>query len=46
MALGLIALALIVVVGFFGAMQLHFHPSAPKPNYPGAASALDAAYMS
>jgi hypothetical protein len=41
-ALGLIALVLIGVVGFFGAMQLHFHPSAPKPNYPAPASALDA----
>jgi hypothetical protein len=41
-ALGLIALVLIVVVGFFGAMRLHFHPSAPKPNYPPAAGALDA----
>jgi hypothetical protein len=41
-ALGLIALVLIGVFGFFGAMQLHFHPSAPKPNYPAPASALDA----
>jgi hypothetical protein len=41
-AMGLIALVLIAVVGFFGAMRLHFHPSAPKPNYPPAASALDA----
>jgi hypothetical protein len=42
LALGLIALALIGVGGFLGAMQLHFHPSAPKPNYPPPASALDA----
>jgi hypothetical protein len=41
-ALGLIALVLIVAVGFFGALRLHFHPSAPKPNYPAPASALDA----
>jgi hypothetical protein len=41
-ALGLIALVLIVVVGFFGAMRLHFHTSAPKPNYPAPAGALDA----
>jgi hypothetical protein len=41
-ALGLIALVLIVVVGFFGAMRLHFHPSAPKPNYPAPAGALEA----
>jgi hypothetical protein len=41
-ALGLIALVIFVVVGFFGAMRLHFHPSAPKPNYPAAADKLDA----
>jgi hypothetical protein len=41
-AMGLILLVLIAVVAFFGAMQLHFHPSAPKPDYPPAASALDA----
>jgi hypothetical protein len=41
-ALGLIALVVVVVVGFFGAMRLRFHPSAPKPNYPAPASALDA----
>jgi hypothetical protein len=41
-ALGLIALVLIVVGGFFGAMRLHFHTTAPKPNYPPAASGLDA----
>jgi hypothetical protein len=41
-ALGLIALVLIVVVGFFGAMRLHFHPSAPKSKYPAPAGALDA----
>jgi hypothetical protein len=32
----------IAVGGFFGAMRLHFHPSAPKPHFPPAASALDA----
>jgi hypothetical protein len=41
-AIGLILLVLIAVLGFFGAMQLHFHPSAPKPDYPPAAGALDA----
>ncbi len=41
-ALGLIALPLIVVVGFFGAMQLHFHPSAPKQSHPAASGDLDA----
>jgi hypothetical protein len=41
-AMGLIALVLVAVVGFFGAMRLHFHPSAPQPHYPPAASALDA----
>lgn len=40
--LGLIALVVVVVVGFFGAMRLYFHPSTPKPNYPAPASALDA----
>ena len=39
---GLLALVLITVVGFFGAMRLHFHVSAPKPDYPPATSALDA----
>jgi hypothetical protein len=42
MAMGLIALVLIAVVAFFAAMRLHFHISAPKPNFPAAASALDA----
>jgi hypothetical protein len=41
-AIGLILLVLIAVLGFFGAMQLHFHPSAPKPDFRPAASALDA----
>src|SRR5580704_5651363 len=41
-AIGLIALVLIAVVVFFGAMRLHFHVSAPKPNFPTAASTLDA----
>jgi hypothetical protein len=42
MALGLILLVVLAVVGFFAAMQLHFHPSAPKANYPLPTSALDA----
>jgi hypothetical protein len=42
MGMGLIALVLIAVVAFFAAMRLHFHPSAPKPNFPAAASALEA----
>ena len=42
MGLGLIALLLIAVPAFFGAMRLHFHISAPKPNFPAAASALEA----
>jgi hypothetical protein len=41
-AIGLIALVLIAVVAFFGAMRLHFHVSAPKPNFPAAAGPLDA----
>jgi hypothetical protein len=41
-AVGLIALVSIAVVAFFGAMRLHFHVSAPKPNFPAAASTLDA----
>jgi hypothetical protein len=41
-ALGLIAFVLIAVVGFFGAMRLHFHTSAPKPGYPAPVSTLDA----
>ena len=41
-AIGLVALVLIAVVAFFGAMRLHFHVSAPKPNFPAAASSLDA----
>jgi hypothetical protein len=32
----------IAVGGFFGAMRLHFHLSAPTPHYPPAANALDA----
>ena len=42
MAMGLIALILIAAVAFFGAMRLHFHPSAPKPDFPAAAGALEA----
>ncbi len=42
MAMGLIALVVITPVVFFGAMRLHFHVSAPKPNFPAAAGALDA----
>jgi hypothetical protein len=41
-AIVLIALVLIAVVAFFGAMRLHFHVSAPKPNFPATASALEA----
>jgi hypothetical protein len=41
-AMGLVALVLVAVVGFFGAMRLHFHPSAPQPHFPAAAGALDA----
>lgn len=41
-ALGLIVISLVAVVGFFAAMRLHFHTTAPKPHYPPAASALDA----
>jgi hypothetical protein len=41
-AVGLVLLIPIAVVGFFGAMRLHFHVSAPKPDYPAAAGALDA----
>jgi hypothetical protein len=41
-AIALIALVLIAVVAFFGAMRLHFHVSAPKPNFPAAGSALEA----
>lgn len=41
-AMGLIALVLIAVPAFFGAMRLHFHISAPKPDFPAVASALDA----
>ncbi|HEY2465411.1 MAG TPA: hypothetical protein VGI32_15235 [Steroidobacteraceae bacterium] len=41
-AAGLIALILLAAVGFFAAMQLHFHPSAPRPHYPPAVTALDA----
>jgi hypothetical protein len=42
LALGSIALLLIAVAGFFGAMRIHFHPSAPKPIHPVPAGALDA----
>ena len=40
--MGLIALVLIAVMAFFGAMRLHFHTAAPKPNFPTVASTLDA----
>jgi hypothetical protein len=40
-AMGLIALV-IMTMAFFGAMRLHFHISAPKPNFPAAASAVEA----
>jgi len=41
-ALGLVLLVVIVAGGFLAAMRHHFQPSAPKPHYPHAASALDA----
>jgi hypothetical protein len=41
-AMGLIALILIALAGFFIAMQHRFHPAAPQPNYPRAAGLLDA----
>lgn len=41
-AIGLTAIVLTAVTAFFGAMRLHFHISAPKPNYPAAVSSLDA----
>jgi hypothetical protein len=41
-AIGLILLVVIVVGGFFAGMQHQFHPSAPQPHYPPAASTLDA----
>jgi hypothetical protein len=44
-AIGLIALVLIAVVAFFGVMRLHFHVSAPKPNFPAAVSAVDAQHQ-
>jgi hypothetical protein len=41
-AMALIALVLIAPAVFFGAMRLHFHVSAPKPNFPAVAGPLDA----
>jgi len=41
-AIGLILLAAIAAGGFFAGMMHHFHPSAPQPHYPPAASALGA----
>src|ERR1700722_7591435 len=41
-ALALIVLVVIVAGGFLVGMRHHFHPSAPQPHYPPAASALDA----
>ena len=41
-ALGLIAFVVIAFGGFFAAMHLHFHTTAPKPHYPPAAGALGA----
>jgi hypothetical protein len=41
-AMGLILLILLATVGFFAAMQLHFHPAAPRPHNPPAIDALDA----
>jgi hypothetical protein len=41
-ALGLTLLVLVLAVGFSAALQYHFHPSAPQPNHPAAANALEA----
>src|SRR5450631_2069858 len=41
-AIGLILLVVIVAGGFLAGMLHHFHPSAPQPHYPPAASTLDA----
>src|ERR1700721_2155147 len=41
-AIGLILLIAIVAGGFLAGMRHHFHPSAPQPHYPPAASTLDA----
>jgi hypothetical protein len=41
-AIGMIVLLVTVAGGFLAAMLHHFHPSAPQPHYPPAASALDA----
>src|SRR4029077_9413881 len=41
-AIGLILLATVAIVGFFAGMRHHFHPAAPQPHYPPAASALEA----
>jgi len=41
-AIGLILLVAIVTGGFLAGMLHHFHPSAPQPHYPPAASTLDA----
>jgi hypothetical protein len=41
-AIGAVFLVAAVAGGFLAAMQHHFHPSAPQPHYPPAASALDA----
>jgi hypothetical protein len=41
-AIGLILLVAVAAGGFFAGMVHHFHPSAPQPHYPPAASALEA----
>jgi hypothetical protein len=41
-AIGMILLVVTVAGGFLAAMQHHFHPSAPQPHDPPAATALDA----
>jgi hypothetical protein len=41
-AIGLILVVVIVTGGFLAGMLHHFHPSAPTPRYPRAASTLDA----
>ena len=41
-ALGLTLLVLVLAAGFFAGLQHHFHPSAPHPNHPQAANALEA----
>src|SRR5271154_1604369 len=41
-AIGLTLLVLALAAGFSAGLQYHFHPSAPQPNHPPAANALEA----